>query len=100
MLETDCGKCDPIWLTWLQDFNDNSLVRERVNSFVNLRVLSSTDLLDDLVVVLGSAQQYQSTTITVNLLEFDFEVLVVGVIRNGSGHLPAHIRVVPGRHVI
>lgn len=40
-------------LTWLQDFDDNSLVGQRVDSLVDFGILASADLLDDLVVVLG-----------------------------------------------
>ena len=44
-------------LTGLQDFDDNALIVQSVDSFVHFRVLASTDLLDDLIVVLGPAQQ-------------------------------------------
>lgn len=45
-------------LTWLQDFDDDALVVERVDSFVDFGVLASADLLDDLVVVLGPEREY------------------------------------------
>ena len=40
-------------LTGLEDFDNNTLVRKRVDSFIDLRVFTPADLLDDLVVVLG-----------------------------------------------
>ena len=49
------GDCeDDFELTWLQDFDHNSLVRLGVNALVHFRVLASSDLLDNFVVVLGS----------------------------------------------
>ena len=46
---------------WLEDFDDDALVRLGVNAFVHFRVLSSSDLLDDFVVLLRSAQIKQPT---------------------------------------
>ena len=37
----------------LQNFDDNSLIVKRVDAFIDLRVLPSTDLLDDFIVFLG-----------------------------------------------
>jgi hypothetical protein len=48
---------DLVFLHGLQDFDDNALIVQSVDSFVHFRVLASTDLLDDLIVVLGPAQQ-------------------------------------------
>lgn len=42
-------------LTWFQDLNDNSLVGLRVNAFVNFGILASSNLLDNLVVILSSS---------------------------------------------
>jgi hypothetical protein len=64
-------------LTWLEDLDDDALVVGGVDALVDLGVLATADLLDDLVVVLGA--------------KLDFEVLVVGVFR---WQLTTHIRVV------
>ena len=40
-------------LTWLQNLDDDSLVVLRVDSLIHFRVLSTTNLLNDLEVVLG-----------------------------------------------
>ena len=44
------------WLTWLEDFDNDSLIVLSVDAFIDFRVLSSTDFLDNLVVVLGPKQ--------------------------------------------
>jgi len=44
---------DLVLLDWFQDLNDNSLVGLRVNAFVDFGVLASSDLLDNLVVILS-----------------------------------------------
>ena len=41
-------------LTWLEDFDDDSLVVESIDSLIHFRVLASANLFDDLVVVLCS----------------------------------------------
>ena len=72
-------------LTRFEDLNDDRLIVLRVDSFVDFRVLASSDLLDDLVVVLR--------------LELNFKVVVVGVVWHFLGHLGAHICVIFGsRH--
>ena len=44
-------------LTWLEDLDDNSLVIESIDALVNFRVLASTNLLDNLIVVLCSKKR-------------------------------------------
>ena len=39
---------------WLEDLDDDSFIVERINSLINLRVLSSSNLLDDFIVFLGA----------------------------------------------
>ena len=46
------GKFSCRVLTWLQDIDDDALVVLCVDSFVDLGVLSTTNLLDDLIVIL------------------------------------------------
>ena len=40
-------------LTWLQYFDHNALVVQRVDTLIHLRILASANLLDNLEVVLG-----------------------------------------------
>ena len=47
-------------LTRLQDFDYNSLVRLGVDALVNFRVLASSDLFDNLVVILGSVRDNEN----------------------------------------
>ena len=46
------GKFSGGLLTWLQDLDDDTLVVLCVDSLVDLGVLSTTNLLDDLIVIL------------------------------------------------
>jgi len=83
------GKCKKIEifgeLTRLQDLDYDSLIVHSVDAFIDLRILASANLLDDLKVVLG--------------LELDFIIFVVRVVWDGLSHLCAHIGVVLGRHL-
>ena len=45
-----------VWLTWLEDLDNDALIVGGVDTFVDFGVLSASDLLNDLVVVLGPAQ--------------------------------------------
>ena len=40
-------------LTWFQYFDHNTLVVQRVDTLIHLRILASANLLDNLEVVLG-----------------------------------------------
>ena len=53
MVSTLAEEEDGSKLTGLEDFNDNSLVGQRVDAFINFGILSSANLLDDFIVVLS-----------------------------------------------
>ena len=75
-------KCGEKKLTRFEDLNNDGLVVLRVDSFVDFGVLASSDLLDDLVVVLR--------------LELNFKVVIVCIVGHLLGHLGAHVRVILG----
>ena len=53
-------------LNWLQDLDDNSLIVGGVDTLIDLRVLSSSNLLDDLVVLLGSVSNNKKSVVRIN----------------------------------
>ena len=61
--------------TWLEDLDDDSLVRLGIDALVNFRVLSTADFLDDLVIILGPKSQQTWQTNVVKQLEKGRETL-------------------------
>ena len=45
------------FLDWFENLDDNSFIIQRVNSFINFRIFSSSNFLNNLIVFLGSTLQ-------------------------------------------
>jgi len=46
-------------LTWLEDFDNNSLISQSVDTLVHFRVLSPSNFLDNFIVILGPERKWQ-----------------------------------------
>ena len=91
--------------TWFEDLDDYSLMILRVYPFVNFRVLASSNLLYDLIVVLSSIEIRTRQgklayfgVLGVNLPELDFKIFIICIIRRVRCHLLTNVSIVFGWH--